>query len=210
MGTISKNPPLLPAVTWSAWGFIIFWALFDSLLVHAVIFFLNSAWLSLHPHSSLCCSTSLSPSSLSNISYICSFTAHSLVSCLCPLSLIGLPSSCGHCSLTQPSEPATNFHSDALIFHPFLCLFSFCLLICSFLIAQFVFWMKELMLQETSHNLCVNNLIIVLEDTFILQVYFSILFSTGTWENVTFKPIQLAQRGITIIWLGTIFNRDAK
>ncbi len=56
--------PYLKILPWSAWGFIICW-LYLTPSRFMLSFFLNTAWLSLHPHSSLCCPTSLLPSSLS-------------------------------------------------------------------------------------------------------------------------------------------------
>lgn len=64
VGTLSRYPPLLLAVTWFALGFIVCW-LYLTPSRFMLSFFLNTAWLSLHPHSSLCCPTSLLPSSLS-------------------------------------------------------------------------------------------------------------------------------------------------
>lgn len=114
-------------------------ALFDSLSVHAVILFEHCLIVFTSSQLSLLSYKLITQLSLSNLSCICSFTAHSLVLCLCPLSLIGLSSSCGHCSHTQPPahplkrslQPTFNL---VLSFFTYFCVFS--LLICSFLIAH--------------------------------------------------------------------------
>ncbi len=126
---------------------------------------------------------------------------------------------------SSEAQPATNFHSGTLIFHPFLCLF-FILFADLFISNSSVCVLDERVNAARNQPQSLCKLIIVLEVkwnwihcSLDSRNIFLNTFLHRHFIKLKFKLNQLAQRGITIIWLDfenlkndteCIFNRDAK